>query len=322
MLCLTRSLNERGVELIEFLWLLTGFVLAAWGGSRFVDGAVGVARAHSVSTSVVGVTLAAFATSSPELAVAVASAIDGRPEIALGDVAGSNVANLGLVLGAAVLVRPVVVARSELRRDLPWAVVSVIVVAVMILDDRLGRVEAAILVAVFVGWLSRVLAGSTSRGLDDGSVAAVTSSRRQVWIQVGVGLVALVAAGRLVVVGAEGVGERFGWSDFVVGAILVAVATSMPEFVTVLISVVRGHTGLGVGTLLGSNVFNTMFIVGVASAISEVEVDGIAVSRTLLIGAVAALMVWPWRDSRLGRWQGAVLVSMFVVHLVSVTAGG
>ncbi|MGA1650114.1 MAG: sodium:calcium antiporter, partial [Ilumatobacteraceae bacterium] len=131
-----RSLNERDVDLIDFVWLLTGFALAAWGGSRFVDGAVGVARVHSVSTSVVGVTLAAFATSSPELAVAVASAIDGRPEIALGDVAGSNVTNLGLVLGLAVLVRPVSVARSELRRDLPGAVVSVIVVAVMILDDR------------------------------------------------------------------------------------------------------------------------------------------------------------------------------------------
>ena len=126
----------------------------------------------------------------------------------------------------------------------------------------------------------------------------------------------------MVVAGAEGVGDRFGWSDFVVGAILVAIATSMPEFVTVVVSVVRGHVDLGVGALLGSNIFNTMFIVGVASAISEIEVDGRAVSATLLIGAVVAVMVWPWRGSRLGRWQGALLIGVFVAHIGAVALAG
>lgn len=262
--------------------------------------------------------MAAFATSSPELAVAVASAIDGRPEIALGDVAGSNVANLGLILGLAVLVRPILIARSELRRDVPWAVVSVVAVSVMVLDGRLQRVEAVVLLVVFAGWLSRVLARTTP--VPD--VVEDVPSRRQVWIRVAVGLVALIVAGRLVVIGAEGVGARFGWSDFVVGAILVAVATSMPELVTVAISLARGHVDLGVGALLGSNIFNTMFIVGVASAISEIEVDGPAVSATLTIGAVVAVMVWPWRASRLGRAQGALLMSLFVVHLGVVAATG
>ena len=318
MPCRTPSPSARSGDLIEFVWLLIGFVSAAWGGSRFVDGAVGVARAHSMSTGVVGATLAAFATSSPELAVAVASAIDGRPEIALGDVAGSNVANLGLILGLAVLVRPILIARSELRRDVPWAVVSVVAVSVMVLDGRLQRVEAVVLLVVFAGWLSRVLARTTP--VPD--VVEDVPSRRQVWIRVAVGLVALIVAGRLVVIGAEGVGARFGWSDFVVGAILVAVATSMPELVTVAISLARGHVDLGVGALLGSNIFNTMFIVGVASAISEIEVDGPAVSATLTIGAVVAVMVWPWRASRLGRAQGALLMSLFVVHLGVVAATG
>lgn len=316
MLCRMRSPKEKVGDRIEFVGLLIGFVLAAWGGSQFVDGAIGVARAHSMSTGVVGVTLAAFATSSPELAVAVASALDGRSEIALGDVAGSNVANLGLILGLAVMVRPMWVARPELRRDLPWAVVSVVTVVTMIVDGRLQRAEAVVLLAVFVGWLSRVLSKSGGRAVFEGQMP----SRRRVWTRVVVGLVALVVAGRLVVIGAEEVGERLGWSDFVVGAILVAVATSMPEFVTVTISAVRGHVDLGVGALLGSNIFNTLFVVGVASGISEVEVDGWGVSAALLVGAVVAMMVWPWSGSRLGRAQGVVLLGLFVVHVVVASA--
>ena len=297
-------------DVIDFVWILIGLVLAAVGGSQFVEGAVGVARVHSLSVGVVGATLAAFATSSPELAVAIASAVDGRPEIALGDVAGSNVANLGLILGLAVLIRPLFVAKAELRRDLPWGVVSVVIVSVMILDGRLQRLEAVVLLLVFVAWLSRVLARPVSLSVDE-----VGESRRKVWIRVAIGLTALVVAGRAIVVGAEGVGERFGWSDFVVGALLVAVATSTPELVTVLVSISRGHTDLGVGTLIGSNIFNTMFIVGVASVIAEIDVDGSGVSATLLLGAVACVLMWPWRGSRLGRSQGLALVAVFGAHL-------
>ena len=302
---------------MDFVWILIGLVLAAVGGSQFVEGAVGVARVHSLSVGVVGASLAAFATSSPELAVAVASAIDGRSEIALGDVAGSNVANLGLILGLAVLVRPLFVAKAELKRDLPWGVVSVVVVSVMILDGRLQRVEAVVLLLVFVAWLSRVLTRPVSLSVDE-----VGESRKKVWIRVAIGLTALVVAGRAIVVGAEGVGERFGWSDFVVGALLVAVATSTPELVTVMLSISRGHTDLGVGTLVGSNIFNTMFIVGVASSISEIEVDGSSVAVTLLLGAVACVFMWPWRGSRLGRWQGVVLVGIFGAHLVATASVG
>ncbi len=302
---------------MDFVWILIGLVLAAVGGSQFVEGAVGVARVHSLSVGVVGASLAAFATSSPELAVAVASAIDGRSEIALGDVAGSNVANLGLILGLAVLVRPLFVAKAELKRDLPWGVVSVVVVSVMILDGGLQRVEAVVLLLVFVAWLSRVLTRPVSLSVD-----AVGESRKKVWTRVAIGLTALIVAGRAIVVGAEGVGERFGWSDFVVGALLVAVATSTPELVTVMLSISRGHTDLGVGTLVGSNIFNTMFIVGVASSISEIDVDGSSVGVTLLLGAVACVFMWPWRGSRLGRWQGAVLVGVFGAHLVATASIG
>lgn len=302
---------------MEIVWILIGLVLAAVGGSQFVEGAVGVARVHSLSVGVVGASLAAFATSSPELAVAIASAVDGRPEIALGDVAGSNVANLGLILGLAVLVRPLFVAKAELKRDLPWGVVSVVVVSVMILDGRLQRVEAIVLLLVFVAWLSRVLTRQVSLSVDE-----VGESRKKVWMRVAIGLTALVVAGRAIVVGAEGVGERFGWSDFVVGALLVAVATSTPELVTVLVSISRGHTDLGVGTLVGSNIFNTMFIVGVASSISEIDVDGSTVGLTLLLGAVACVFMWPWRGSRLGRWQGLVLVAVFGAHLVAAASIG
>lgn len=282
-----------------------------------------------MSAGVVGATLAAFATSSPELAVAVASAIDGRPEIALGDVAGSNVANLGLILGLAVVIRPILVEKSEVRRDLPWAVLTVAAVSIMILDGRIQRFEAIVLLVAFVVWITRTLRSSNGAvgevGVDDGVDDGVDEARpsgRQVWTRVGLGLVGLIVAGRLIVVGAEGVGERFGWSDFVVGAVLVAIATSMPEFVTVMISVVRGHVDLGVGALLGSNIFNTVFVVGVASVISEIDVAGRSVSVALVIGALAAALVWPWRRSRLGRWQGLALMSCFALHLIATAAFG
>lgn len=296
--------------------LLVGLVLAAVGGDRFVRGTVGLATWLRIPAGIVGATVAAFATSSPELTVGVLSGLEGRSELAFGDVAGSNMVNLGVVLGLTLLVTSVGVSWSEMRREVVSFIAGIIVVGAASLDGRISRFEAAVLLALFAAWLLWVVR-EARRQRSDASILGDTVHRTVV-VDLAVGVVMLIVAGRLIVVAGKEIGQFLGWSEFIVGTVIVAIGTSTPELVTTVIAARRGHVGVGVGTILGSNIFNSLFIVGIAGAISPITVDRPATAVAVAASLIATALVVPGRRNTLGRVRGALLSATYVTFLVGL----
>lgn len=302
------------------LGLLAGIACAALGGELFVRGLVSLAAWWRVPAGIIGATVAAFATSSPELSVAVSSAARGSPEIALGDALGSNVVNIGLVLGLALAFAAIRVDRGVLVRDIPMALAAPAVVGLLAVDGTLGRVDAAVLLVLFLGWLTQTtLAARTAR---DAVVSVlVERTHRSIVLSVVGGLVLLVAAGQFIVSAASGISEALGWDGFAVGAVFVALGTSTPELATMLTARVRGHDEVGVGTVLGSNIFNTLLIVGVAALISPVNVARSEVEVGIFVSMLVVALAIPGRSARLGRWRSVPLVATYFAMVAFLGSG-
>jgi len=302
---------------MEFLTLLGGVLCAAAGGELFVRGVVGVARWARVSAGIIGATFAAFATSSPELSVAVTSALDGTPEISLGDALGSNVVNIGLVLGVALLFGALHAPRDAVKRDFPVALLVPVLIGLLAYDGTLSRMDGVLLLAVFFVWLGIVLVEVRRQRSSAGTVLGEKSPGRA-WLESGIGLALLVLAGILIVAGAQDIAASFGVDLFVVGVILVAIGTSAPEIAVTLIARWRGHDEVGLGTVIGSNIFNGLFIVAVAALITPVAVTQQAVMLTLLIGLLTTAAVVPFDGKSVSRRQGVVLVSLYVFYIAAI----
>jgi cation:H+ antiporter len=303
----------------DLTFLAMGVLLAAVGGEFFVRGLVGLAAWARVPAGVIGATVAAFATSSPELTVAISAAQDGTPEIALGDALGSNIVNIGLVVGI-VLLMGVTAATEISRRDAATALGMALLLFVLLIDGDVTRYDGALLLATFAVWI----VWTTRTALRDRSdiVEAVGERRhgRSVAEAV-IGLVCLIAAGRLLVVGAKGIGDDLGVSTFVIGVILVSFGTSLPELATAIISRVRGHAELGVSTALGSNIFNTSFIVGVAAVLAPIEVAAREAVVSIVAGVTLILVLLVGtKDEALSRWRGAILVGGYCISLIALLA--
>ncbi len=299
------------MSVADGLALLGAVLLAAAGGEAFLRAIVGTAGALGVPKAVVASTLAAFATSSPELTVSTIAALSGTPQLGLGDALGSNVTNTALIFGLALLFGPVRAGVGGLGRDYALALLVPLLTFAFVFNGVIGRVEAALLLAVFFIWLvwtvHRTL--KTRPGTREISRPAITPGRL---IFLGVfGLVSLLAAGRLFVMGAGGVAAALGVDAYVVGVLLLAFGTSLPELVTVLLARLRGHDDIGVGTLIGSNLFNGLAIVGVAGLIHPIALPRAEVALTLACGVAALLLLPPRSDGVIGRGRGVLLLILY-----------
>jgi cation:H+ antiporter len=300
--------------------LVLGVLAAAIGGELFVRGLVGIARWARVSSGIIAATVAAFATSSPELSVAIGSALAGVPAISLGDALGSNVANVGLILGVTVAISGVRAPRDSIRRDFPIAFLAPIGLGLLLLDGRLSRLEALLLFAAFGTWLVAAIREAARQR----SAGVAELGERRHWPALALsvaGLALLIAAGRLIVVGAEGIAEDFGIPPFVIGATLVAIGTSVPELATAVVAKLRGHDEVGLGTVLGSNIFNTLFIVGTAASIHPIEVAWRELAIALVFGVVTVLVALPSRAGWIGRGRGTALLALYLAYVALALAG-
>ncbi len=306
---------------MTFLLLTIGVLAAAAGGELFVRGTVGVAAWARVPAGIIAATVAAFATSSPELSVGVQSGLAGTPVIALGDALGSNVINVAFVLGIALLAGPVRVHRHTLRRELGFAAAAPMLTLLALVDGTLVRLEALVLLGVFAGWL--VLVTREARRARSAAVADVGETRPRVAMaSLLAGLVLLVVAGRLIVVAAKGIGETLGLDPFVVGATLVAFGTSTPELATTVVALRRGHLEVGVGTVLGSNVFNNLWIVGVAALLHPITASVGEVLLAIIACLVALALVTPTRRWAMARPRGVLLLGVGGLYLVGTVLLG
>lgn len=293
--------------------LLGGLVLAGAGGELFVRGVVGIARWARVPAGIVAVSLAAFATSSPELSVSVNAALAGNPSIGLGDAIGSNVVNIAFILGVALLLGELKVDRATLRRELVVAIGAPLLTAGLLFDGELSRLDGAILLVVFVVWLTFVIIDAWRERSAVGILGEGRHALALLTSAVGLGM--LVLAGRLIVTGASAIGEAAGLSPFVVGTTIVAVGTSVPELATTIISRWRGHEEVGLGTVLGSNVFNGLFIVGVAASIHPITVGDLGPQLGLAFGVGTVLLTIPSATGLLKRSRGVLLLLVYAVFV-------
>jgi cation:H+ antiporter len=301
-------------------WLIIpGVLAAALGGELFVRSTVGGAIVARVAPGIVAATVAAFATSSPELSVAINASTAGRPEVALGDALGSNVVNVGLVLAIAILLGGVTGRRQDLRRDIPPALVAPFLILLLGLDGTLSRSDGSVLLVCFAVWLGITIVQAAR---ERSRVAEVLADRTVAQIvRDGVfGIALLVLAGRLIVMSAADFGVLFGWDIFVVGAVLVAVATSAPELATVVIARLRGHDEISVGTVLGSNIFNALLIIGVAAVITPITIAGTEVTIAIVAGVITMLLAIPGRSNRLPPTRGVLLLLVCASYFIAVVA--
>lgn len=301
----------------DYALLLLGVVCAGVGGEIFVRGAVGLARWARIAPGIIGATVAAFATSSPELAVAINAARAGNPQIALGDALGSNVVNVALILAVALLISGIQSPRETLKRDFPVALLIPVLTALLLLDGELSRGEGILMLVLFLAWLVTAVRDARKKRSAAEDILGEQRRWRVVLSCVG-GLACLGLAGNLIVTGARGIALAVGIDEFVIGATLVAVGTSAPELATVIIAKLRGHDEIGLGTILGSNIFNGIFIVAVAAILHPITVAWWEVATALAFGLSALAVTYPTREGFIGRRRGIGLLVIYAGYLAII----
>lgn len=319
---------------LSIVAVIAGLALLVWSADKFVDGAVGVAKFCGMSSLLIGMVVVGFGTSAPEMVVSALSALQGNPELALGNAYGSNIANIALILGVTAIIIPVVVKRIALRRDLPILFAVSGLAFYQLHDGTISRMDAVVLLAVFVGiMLFNILSERTiaKKAAAENPVDAAqpdsakksSLSKSVLWLVLG--LVLLVASSRMLVWGAVEIARSLGVSDLLIGLTIVAVGTSLPELASSIMAARKGEDDLAVGNILGSNLFNTMAVVGIAGVIAPMDsVDKSVFTRDLplMLGLTALLFIFgiPFRKlkggvGRVNRFEGIFFAAVYVGYL-------
>ncbi|HPC95957.1 MAG TPA: calcium/sodium antiporter [Sedimentisphaerales bacterium] len=312
------------------VFLTVGLLLLWKGADLLVNGAVGIAQRLGVSQLVVGLTVVAMGTSAPEVAASIASALGGRGDIAIGNVYGSNIANLALVAGLVSLINPLRIQAQTLRREIPTLLIVSLVLWPILRDRSLSRPEGLLLFVLFIGLLVYTVRaarrGALLIGAGEVPVVAVPSGVGNHVVLIGVGLAGLSVGARLAVGGAVKIGTFIGLSDAVIGSTIMAVGTSLPELVTCILAALRDHHDISVGNLVGSNIFNTLLVSGAAALVRPFAVDhrfAGGIDFWVMIGVGVAFAISAIVGRRvIGRAGGVLLLSIYGAYLAYLLACG
>ncbi len=303
--------------------VVVGLVVLAWSADKFVEGASAVASLLGMPTLLIGIVILGFGTSAPELVVSAFAAADGHTEIALGNALGSNIANIGLILGATVLILPIAVKSSTLKREFPFLLGATGLTWFLFLDGELSRLDAAILMAslvVFLGWSIWLASRRHDVELEEEVAEELhTQPRWRAWMWTIVGLILLVVSSRVLVWGSVEIAGALGWSDLVIGLTVVAIGTSAPELASSLAAARRGHADMVIGNVIGSNLFNTLGVIGLAGLIAPSVVDAEVLNRDMPVTlaftvALFLIALLGGRNPMVKRWHGALLLGAWVAY--------
>lgn len=323
--------------ILPIVAVLLGLGVLVWSADKFVDGAVGVARFCGMSTLLIGMVVVGFGTSAPEMVVSALSAMQNAPELALGNAYGSNIANIALILGMTAIVSPVIVVRKALFRDLPILMVVTALSFILMMNGSVSRSDGIILLAVFALVMGVNIAGEMRRKSKAGAAEAEGSEGSSEKLSLGksifwllLGLVLLVASSRALVWGAVEIARALGVSDLLIGLTIVAVGTSLPELASSIVAARKGEDDLAFGNIIGSNLFNTLLVVGIAATIAPMNSYEPAVfTRDMPVMAVLTVLLLlfglPVRKNRVGadgkrigrinRIEGATFLAVYIGYI-------
>lgn len=307
-----------GSMLINIVLLVMGLVVVLKGADWLTDGAVNIASRFGVSQMVIGLTIVAMGTSMPELCVSMVSALKGTPDLAVGNVVGSNTLNTLLIVGCSALVAPIMVKRSSVRRDIPFAVLASLLMLIFCLDGGIDRLDAALLFILFAVFMFVTVKYGKNEGTEAKTTAAPLGKAALLLV---VGLVCLILGSNLFVDNASFIASTLGVSDAVIGLTIVAGGTSLPELATSMVSAKKGNSDIAIGNVIGSNVFNILMIIGVTGLVKPMHIKGIT-SLDLIVMLASMLLLWFFCRTtyKVKRWEGAVLAISYIAYLAWLIA--
>lgn len=298
---------------MEYFLLSVGLFLLIKGADIFVDGASSVAGKFGVPSFMIGLTVVSLGTSAPEAAISISASISGSGSISLGNVIGSNIFNLLMVIGVTALITPLVANEDLIRRDMPVNIIASGALAVVILDGVIGRIEAIFLLAALGAYLFFVIRGAIGSRSDDGG------QKQYPWVlsilMILGGLAAIVFGGDLVVDNARIIAANLGMSELLIGLTVVAFGTSLPELVTSIVAARKGETGIAVGNAVGSCLFNILFILGITGVIKPLPAGGELIADTAFLAIVSVVVyIFAARKRSIGRLDGALCVALYAIY--------
>lgn len=298
---------------MEYFLLSVGLFLLIKGADIFVDGASSVAGKFGVPSFMIGLTVVSLGTSAPEAAISISASISGSGSISLGNVIGSNIFNLLMVIGVTALITPLVANEDLIRRDMPVNIIASGALAVVILDGVIGRIEAIFLLAALGAYLFFVIRGAIGSRSDDGG------QKQYPWVlsilMIIGGLAAIVFGGDIVVDNAKIIAANFGMSELLIGLTVVAFGTSLPELVTSIVAARKGETGIAVGNAVGSCLFNILFILGITGVIKPLPAGSELIADTVFLAIVSVIVyIFAARKRNIGRLDGALCVILYAIY--------
>lgn len=298
---------------MEYFLLILGFVLLIKGADFFVDGASSIAGKLKVPSLIIGLTVVSIGTSMPEAAVSVSASLGGDNAISLGNVIGSNMFNLLMVVGVSALIFPVATDKDILKRDMPVNIGITVGLCLMLLDGELSRIEAVVLLVLLAVYMFILIRSAlNSRGNEE-------QLKIMSWVKsiifVVLGLAAIIGGGNLVVENAKTIAINLGMGETLVGLTIVAIGTSLPELVTSVVAAKKGNSGIAMGNAVGSSIFNILFILGMAGVIKPmVSEDAFVVDSAILILVSGLMLLFAFTKRKTVRWEGAVCVLIYTAY--------
>lgn len=312
--------------------LLGGLFLVLTGANAMTDGAASIAKRFHIPDLVIGLTIVAFGTSAPELTVSLLSAINGSTELAIGNVVGSNIFNILMIVGCTALVMPIKVDGGIMTKEIPLVILSSLVLLICTSDvllgngtvDMISRSDGLILLAFFMIFMRYTVSMSRKGNVENESPVKEMCVMKSVVFIVG-GLLGLVAGGKLFVEGASGIARSFGVSESVIGLTLVAGGTSLPELATSVVAAIKKNPGIAIGNVIGSNLFNVFFVLGCSATVFPLPTGGITMTDMLVLTGVSLLFWftgWFFKKRTITRGEGAFMMICYIVYtayLISLT---
>lgn len=298
---------------MEYILLIVGFVLLIKGADLFVDGASSVAAKLKVPSLIIGLTVVSIGTSLPEAAVSVSASLSGNNSISLGNVIGSNIFNLLMVVGVSSAILPIVTDRDMLKRDMPINIGVTVLLGILLFDGHLSRVEAMLLLLLLVAYMFLLIRSALKNRVEAEETKVLSWAKSIVFIVLG--MAAIIGGGQLVVNSAKTIALALGMSETLVGLTVVAIGTSLPELVTSVVAARKGDSGIAMGNVIGSNLFNILFILGMAGVIKPLTADAaFFIDTGILLGISALMLLFAFTKRKISRVEGITCVLIYVAY--------